>query len=472
MYNFPGDSHVCPSRVSVHHRRLGETHLKRLAVTGLVALATVLGTWGAVSAASAGTSSPASVSSVTPASAPVSVSFAKPGAPSVPNHLAYPAGMRPAVTAPFNVLQDVSCLNPNDCLAVGSNNTANGGHGSPIAYLWSKGSWHATAVPLPSGATGGFLASVSCKPGLCLAVGDYWRGTTSYLLAEYWKGAGWKNTPQPAAISGAKYSYLTIASCASSAFCVASGAYVPSSNTNQLVAVAEVWNGSSWRLSKPPAAGPYHYAGLFSVSCPAVNSCLLGGEYATADQGFFETLVERFDGAHWRQVTDGVATPTQGVASFVDSVSCASSTSCAIVGVVTPAVSTNSAVWHAFTETLSGTAWTIENNGLPTNSATTLNAVSCPTTTYCVAVGGLGTYAKATTGKAAYAIWTGGTTWALHYPALPSSDAGQGSILDGVQCLTATSCDAGGLAGAYNTNTSHGLTGFWNGTTWTTVNTA
>ena len=442
--------------------------MRRIVISGAVALAAVLGTWGAVSAASAGTSAPASVSAAAPASAPVSVSAARPGVLPVSHHLTYPAGVRPAVTASFNVLQDVSCLNPNDCLAVGSNTTANGDFGSPIAFLWSKGAWHATAVHLPSGATGGSLTSVSCKPGLCLAVGQYFRGSTSFLLAEYWKGAGWINTPQPAAISGAKFAFSTIVSCASSAFCVSSGEYVPASNTNQAVAFAEVWNGTSWRLSKAPTNGPNHFAGLFSVSCPATNFCLLGGEIATADQGFFGTLVERFDGAHWAEVTDAAPQPTQGFASLVDSVSCASTTSCAIVG-QDVAVPTSSPVWHAFAETLSGTTWTLDSVPFPASPASTLNAVSCPTTTYCLAVGGFGTYANATTGRAASAVWTGGTSWAIHYPPTPS---GQGSLLIGVQCLTTTSCDAAGLEGKYNTNTGHGLTGFWNGSAWTLVNTA
>jgi hypothetical protein len=443
----------------------GETHLKRLAVTGLVALATVLGTWGAVSAASAGTSSPASVSAAAPASAPASVSAVTPGTLPGTHHITYPDGVRPAVTSSFNVLEDVSCLNPKDCLAVGVNNTANKGYGSPIAYLWN-GSWHATAVNLPSGATGGYLQSVSCKPGLCLAVGNYWRGSTSYLLAEYWKGNGWVNSPQPAAISGAKYAYLAVASCYSSAFCVAAGEYVPSSNTSQAVAIAEVWNGSSWRLSVAPAAGPYHYAGLFSVSCPAANLCLLGGEYATSDKGYFETLVEKFDSKHWTQVTDAAVTPTQGHATYLNSISCATTTSCVAVGEWTNL--TGTPVWHAFAESLTGTAWTLGTVPLPGGPASQLDAVSCPTTTYCIAVGGQGPYTHTTYGEALYALWNG-TTWSVTYLKPP---AGQGSVLYGTQCLSITSCVAAGTEGTYNTNTGHGLTGFWGGTVWTLINTA
>jgi hypothetical protein len=447
--------------------------LRRIVVTGLIAIATVLGGGATISSASAGTGGPASAGTSAPAAAPISAPFntsSGPGVLPAAHHLAYPAGVTPAVTSPLDVLADVSCFHAGDCLAVGGNDTANGGFGSPIAYLWN-GAWHATAVHLPSGATGGVLNSISCTKGLCLAVGTYWRGATSYLLAESWKGAGWSNSPQPPAISGAKYAALTVASCFSATFCVASGDYVPASNTRDAVAIAEVWNGGSWRLSKPTAPGPFHYAALYTVSCPTANFCLLGGVYASSvaapdGGGYFDVLLERFDGAHWTQLSDASPTPVQGHASYLNSISCASTTTCAAVGEWTNI--TGTPVWHAFAETLTGTSWTLDSLPLPAGPASQLDEVSCPTTAYCVAVGGQGPYTHATYGKATYAVWNG-STWSVNYLVPPS---GQGNILFGTHCLTSTNCIATGTEGTYNTNTGHGLTAFWNGVKWTTINTA
>jgi hypothetical protein len=370
----------------------------------------------------------------------------------------------------LDVLQDVSCLRVNDCIAVGANGTANGGFGSPIAYMWN-GSWHATAVHLPSGATGGVLNSVSCKPGLCLAVGTYWTGKVPHLLAEFWRGAGWSNAPQPATITGAAFEYLAVTSCFSPTFCVASGLYVPAGNTSQSVAIAEVWNGSVWRLSRPTPPGPFHYASFYTVSCPAVNFCLLGGVYASkfaspTGGGYFETLVESFDGVHFRQLGDAAVTPPQGHATYLNSVSCASTTSCVAVGEWTNL--TGTPVWHGFAESLTGTTWTLGSVPLPGGPASQLNAVSCPASNYCVAIGGQGSFAHATTGKALYALWNG-AAWSVNYLNPPVN---QGNILFGTQCVSTSYCVATGTEGAYNTNTAHGLTGFWNGTSWTLVNTA
>jgi hypothetical protein len=371
----------------------------------------------------------------------------------------------PAVTAPDDILDGVSCLSQGDCLAVGANYAANGGHGSPRAYHWTGSAWTAISVPLPSSTSGGALYSVSCNGGGCLAVGSYWRGSTEYLLGEVWNGSGWTLSLSPA-ISGARYSYLSIVSCVSTTYCVAGGAYAPASNLNDSVAIAEIWNGHSWQLSKPPVAGPYNFAAFFTVSCTGTTFCLLGGEYASSDHGYFTTLLERFNGTSWTRLTDAALTPQSGYATYLNGISCTSSVACTAVGEQDKFSAAT--VWHGFAETFNGSRWTRYTAGLPASTPTTLNDVSCATSNYCVAVGGAGPFTHATTGKAIFSIWNG-STWKLHYADPP---AGQGDILIGDQCLSATYCVATGGEGTYNTNTSHGLTWFWNGGRFTLINTA
>jgi hypothetical protein len=174
--------------------------LRKIIITGLVAFATVLGTWGAVTAASASSSQPPAVAgtgiSAPPSNAGVAASpvlsrlasgSGAGAATRLPTHsLTYPAGVTPAAVAPLDVVQDVNCSSPTDCLAVGENATANGGHGSPRAFHWTGSAWRATPVSLPASTSGGFLNSVSCTAGSCVAVGVYFRGSTPFLLSEIW----------------------------------------------------------------------------------------------------------------------------------------------------------------------------------------------------------------------------------------------------------------------------------------------
>ena len=459
--------------------------MRKIIITGLVAFATVLGTWGAVTAASATSSQPHAVAS-TAASAPSSgagmaslpvlsrlASGTRPGAGAAAlpaaHSLTYPDGVTPAATAPFDVLGDVNCSSQTDCLAVGVNDTANGGRGSPRAYHWTGSAWTATPVPLPSSTSGGFLNSVSCTGGACVAVGGFYRGSTLYLLSEIWNGTSWR-VSLPPFISGQRFPFLAVVSCVSATYCVAGGSYVPASNLNDSVAIVGVWNGSTWRMITAPAVGTFNYTAFYTISCATTTFCMLGGTYASSVRapnggGYFTTLIERFNGTSFTRGTDATLTPQGGYASYINSVSCTSTASCVAVGAQDKI--SGPLAWHGWAETFNGSRWTRAVLSLPANTPTALNAVSCATSSYCVAVGGAGPYTNGTTGKAIFAVMNG-SSWALHYANPP---AGQGNLLLGGECLTTTYCVASGVEGPYNTNTGHGLTWFWNGGRFTLINT-
>ena len=456
--------------------------MRKIIITGLVAFATVLGTWGAVSAASAASSQPRSVAS-TAASAPssnagvaaspvlsrlASGSGAGAAARLAIHSVTYPAGVTPAATAPFDVLQDVNCSTSTDCFAVGENATANGGHGSPRAFHWTGSAWTATPVPLPSSTSGGFLNSVSCTGGTCVAVGGFFRGSTEYLLSEIWNGTSWR-VALPPFISGQRFPFLSVVSCVSATYCVAAGGYTPASNLNGSVAIVGIWNGGAWRMIKAPTVGPFNFTAFFTISCTSTTFCMLGGEYASSVKapgggGYFTTLVERFNGTSFSRGTDATLTPQGGYASYINSVSCTGTASC--VAVAEQDKISGALSWHGWAETFNGSRWTRAVLSLPANTQTFLDAVSCATSTYCVAVGGAGPFTNATTGKAIFLVMKG-TSWALHYANPPS---GQGDFLLGGECLSTTFCVAAGAEGPYNTNTGHGLSWFWNGGKFTLIN--
>jgi hypothetical protein len=445
--------------------------LRKIVVTGLVAVAAVLGSWGAVSVASAGTSAAPAAASAPSGSAGVAATpltrvghGATPGMPAAAHALAYPAGVTPAATAaPLDALEDVACPSQGNCLAVGANFTANAGHGSPRSYHWNGSAWAPVSVPLPSSTTGGFLDSVSCSGGACIAVGDFFRGSTEYLLSEIWNGSGW-TVSLPPFITGSKFPFLGIVSCASATYCVGAGSYTPTSNTQDEIALAEVWNGTSWKAFTAPSPGPFNFTEFGGVSCPSTTFCLLSGMYESSRAGFLTDLVDSFNGSTFTRLTDAALTPQNGYATFLNNISCSAPTACAAVGEQAKA---GAAFWSGFAETYNGSTWSRAVLGLPTTIATQLDSISCATGTSCVAVGGAGSYANATTGKAIFSVWNG-STWKLHYADPP---AGQGNILLGDKCLAANYCIATGTEGTYNTNTGHGLTWFWNGGSFTLVNT-
>jgi len=444
---------------------------RRITVTGLVAVAAVIGSCVAVSAASASSTSPATYASATSLATltasrglPGLAPGGQPGSLPAAHPVSYPAGVTPAATSPFDIVTDVSCFHAGDCIAVGENATSNGVNDTPLAYLWNGHGWKQLGLPLPSGVKYGYLTGVSCGPGGCLAVGSYQRGSSFYPLEDDWNGARFIQN-LPSVPGGAADTYPTMVSCSSATFCVVTGGYVPSGHSNQLQSFAEVFNGSSWRLSRPSLpSSPYPYNEFATVSCPASNFCILAGVYASQDNGDFQTLIDSFDGAHWKVLTDASPTPEQGSVDYVNDISCTSTTGCVAVGEVgSNAASTTT--YHAFAETLAGSAWTRDTVGfMGTGGQSFLNAVSCSSPTFCVAIGGVGPYSPYTAGKSTYSLLSGsGFT-----PHLITPPTGQGSLLFGVQCLAANYCIATGTEGPYGKASAHGLAAFYNGQpTWT-----
>jgi hypothetical protein len=417
--------------------------LRSLLTTGLVAAATVLSTLITGPSALA---APARIHTVA-APAPTSTSVAG----SVARGLAAPA----ATTTAYTELNDVACIAADNCVAVGDHFAS--GKSLPLSRTWNGTKWTTVAVPLPSGATAGFLSSISCASTAgCYAVGAYTRGSIVYGLAENWSGFAWGIVRQPAVVSGASQVVLESVSCVPSIStnCIATGYYVPSSNKNIELALAEVYSGTTgtWRSVGAPHEP---YSNLDSISCPAQNDCILGGLYVTAAGSY--VWAEHFDGVHWSAVSVPQPTTANAHFQFFSGVSCSSVTSCMAVGV---SVNTSN---HStgFIEQLVGTTWKVSKVTWPAGAQTSLNAVSCAQSPAinCIAVGGDGAYATLAGGRAAFATFDG-TTWTTHIA--PAPGAGHGNVLFGVQCMSATYCALTGSEGTVNTNTGVGLGGIVN----------
>src|SRR5690348_12233441 len=148
--------------------------------------------------------------------------------------------------------------------------------GAASAASGPPGGWSVTPSPNPRVPTGQ-LFWVSCPAAdSCMAVGTYVKSSgIGVNLAEQWDGTSWHILPTPNP-SGIALSGLLGVACTSASACTAVGA--TTTTTGAVRAVAERWNGTSWRIQPTPSPAG---GALNSVSCTSVSACTaVGGSAA------------------------------------------------------------------------------------------------------------------------------------------------------------------------------------------------
>jgi hypothetical protein len=405
--------------------------VRKIVASGLIVLAAVLGT--AVTAVVAG---PASASAV--------------------------AAQAPTAT-PARELAGVSCVSPKYCAAVGIDQRAFNNMGGPLIQTWNGKVWKTAAARLPAGAVGGDLFSVSCKSATeCKAVGFFFKKNSMGLpLLESWNGTKWAPS-EPRSLGGGS-DVLAGVSCPTAKSCVAVGTLEsPSSSV-----IAEIWNGKTWALTRPPLPHGTREAFLGQVSCASPAFCTAVGQSSTSS-GATSPLVEVWNGKHWAR-TAVVAPPGSALDASLNGVSCTSARSCVAVG-----AGASSKVPHGpngFTEVWNGTKWAAGKIAWPKGTANSwLVGVSCSSAKSCMTVGyiDINVNGVGNTGKAAAASWNG-TTWTAR--AVPAPGKGKASLFNAVSCLSAASCVAAGQLSPFKSTEGSGLAGFWNGNAWKLVTT-
>ncbi len=233
------------------------------------------------------------------------------------------------------VFEDIDCVAPDECIAVGKTLQS-----QSVAAEWDGYEWE--YVPTPYAGLEGWqssLTSVSCpEPEECIAVGDLLEPheySRPYVLQ--WNGEEWHESEE-------ELPYFTEAprsiSCASPTSCMAVG-----SENEQPYSM--YWNGSSWSTpSVPGAENPFDGAELLGVSCSIEEVenkekepeeiCVAAGwfhpeteENFETEIGRFQTFVEVWDGSEWS--IDTSLTPP-GVESWLSDIDCPNHSSCMAVG--------------------------------------------------------------------------------------------------------------------------------------------
>jgi len=446
--------------------------VRALTLSGLAAAAVILGVCTAAPAAKAvSADSPVTVATNYTA-APQAV--ARPHGPGAIPHTARPqirprGTAAPAATTAQNFLDDVSCFHVGDCIAVGGNDSGDGGNGTPVTALWNGKGWKTIYPGLPKGAGGGELYGVTCVSGGCVAVGYYYPNTTTgnpASLVEVWTGNKWTVPRQPPMPGGASSALLAVDSCQTATNCLGVGYFIDGKDTIGLI---ESWTGSTYIYHDLRAPAPAsEYDALGSISCPAAGTCMAVGAYAAGPH--FYSLADELSGGKWRQVAAPSATTATGDQDVLQSVSCASASLCEAVG-TSGVPSGKNILSTGYAEGWNGSAWSLQKVSWPAGSHSSLFSVACPTAGYCLAVGGIGSYTTYNGGHIAAEKWTGSSTWSGIV--MPTASGGTGSVFYGNTCLAGSTvnCIAAGEVGPAS-NAGHGLSGFWNGAAWKLITTS
>ncbi|HEX3334108.1 MAG TPA: hypothetical protein VHS57_07185 [Acidimicrobiales bacterium] len=266
-------------------------------------------------------------------------------------------------------LSGISCPNSTDCMAVGSNGSSLPGGGVVVVTGDAGAVWK--TAPAPAGAL--TVATVFCSIlANCVAIVSdgtlLWSAVTSNF------GATWQQ------LGDLPSSFLAgdDLSCTAGGTCLVAG-YVPTSSGQGQGAVAlSTDDGHTWALATVPSGTGI----LQSATCPSASVCLAGGTESMTVSDIVPAqgeLLQSADGGHtWTDVTP--APPVDDIYGM----QCASAQVCAMVGtkwVGHPSVGTG-----AVAQSADGGAT------FKTSSAAyipiTLTALSCPTPSGCVAVGG------------------------------------------------------------------------------------
>ena len=379
----------------------------------------------------------------------------------------------------------LQCPSSNFCEIAGTYVSQNNGTqlftASNIGSSWST----SNTLPLPSGAAtdssqSAYVGNLQCvSANFCALVGTYVAGNT-YPFVVTFDGATWGAAtelvlPNDADLVNGPSSTFNSLVCTSSKFCLTAGAYLTTSNGNQVAAAH--FDGTTWSQASeivlPPLVSTTlsQFAQLDAITCTSSQFCAISGTYY-ADSNLGEIFASTYNGSTWSNASE-IKLPSNQNTSYsqyvnVAGISCATTLSCEISG----NYSTASNGTQPITASFDGTTWTSASQlELPSDAATgsqqnsTVSSIQCSTTN-CFIVGKYIT-TSGVTGQ--YSSNLNGSTWmqasqiVLPQDAKLTSSYGLGSPI--VSCPAISFCEA---AGSYTTPASSTLiyTSTYSGSSW------
>jgi hypothetical protein len=377
----------------------------------------------------------------------------------------------------------ISCVLTTDCLGVeGTSSLSDIGAPTPNRVArWNGSSWKGVGVAMPKGTKSDDLNAVSCKGAKsCLVVGDYYTSTSqnaNHILALSYNGTSLKPTPTVPLPKGTTAAALTSVSCVTTRYCVALG--TADGDTAAFGAVGtiniiETWNGAKWTLH-PVATliGKATFLEPTVVSCATSAFCVLAGESvpvitssSTTPSPFPKLYFASWNG---KKLTTMKPATVSGGGDFVlpTGVSCAKASNCAVMGDDLGDISSSSGAptLTAFTEIWNGKTWQLAKVAWPKGTAESFTlGLSCYAAHSCEAVGMDSASAAETAPSDAVAVSFNGTAGKLQ--AVPAPSKGDSNAFADVSCLPRGSCVAIGGTGKTTATSPALMTGVWNGKAW------
>lgn len=357
-----------------------------------------------------------------------------------------------------NQLHGMACSSAVDCWAVGTYKTGlQNRFTQTLIEHWDGSSWSAVMSPNTGPTLQNRLNGVTCTSASdCWAVGYARTSTTNQpaqTLVQHWDGAAWSIVTSPN-VSTTQDNVLTSVACSSAADCWAVGYYNSGSldaNGNPIYqTLIERWNGVTWLITPSPNSSTAETNYLLGVNCASASLCWAVGYNfgANPDQ---TAVIARWNGSVWTMA----AAPSRNMAQAnqLDAVVCPSTSQCWAVG--------SSDAQFTLTEKWNGTIWTIVSSPSAAGggSDNRLNDVACSSASDCWAVG------KDFLGESYFQHWDG-ASWTRFY--VPITTPFTFKSLSGVNCISASDCWAVGDANDAN-DVDQALIEHWNGTSWTVV---
>jgi hypothetical protein len=357
-----------------------------------------------------------------------------------------------------NVFHDVACTSSSSCVAVGWS-ASSAPEAAALAERWNGVTWKVMRLTLPPRTVESAIQAIACNGSShCLAVGSgIHQDGTSFALAERWNGVSWKLTHITVPPGGVDVA-LEGVECAGPTRCTAVGSYRDSSE-GKLRALVEGWSEGGWHVVPVPHDRSAEGESLDGVTCPTRHTCTAVGSIQNASN-MLTPLVERWDGSAWARAPSASAIGWED--SVLSDVVCRTDSDCSAVG-----YEFDPGKILALGEHWDGNTWkVIPTLGPPGALTSDLNGVACPRARDCLAVGYDTT--SSFTGYALAEHWNG-ATWTT-MPADARMHAIPG-VLSQLSCSGPHDCMAVGFEDVATTGTTEALAVHWDGARWSVTTT-